>query len=334
MAEHTIACADGDEGYLALIGDDQRAEMARHGIALDWHNGTPADDRDWLARIGQAEGLLLLWSIPDAVIATAPRLKVISWVGTGVATFVNVPLAASRGISVCNTPGYGNNAVAEHALGLMLALARNTPALDAELRAGRWPREEVRGVELAGKVVGVVGLGGIGTRVAQLCGCLGMHVLAWTRRPTPERLRAAGATYADLDELLARSDIVTLHLTHTTETDRLLSAERLQRMKPSALLINTARAELIDGAALAAALQEGRLAGAALDVFIDEPLPPDNPYRGLPNVILTPPVGFRTPEASGRSIQIALDNLIGALTDAPRNVVAPSGSQVDPALGL
>ncbi|MGH9175731.1 MAG: 2-hydroxyacid dehydrogenase, partial [Vicinamibacterales bacterium] len=123
------------------------------------------------------------------------------------------------------------------------------------------------------------------------------------------------------------------------ETDRLLSAARLRRMKPSAFLINTARAELIDATALAAALRDGKIAGAALDVFEQEPLPPENPYRGLPNVILTPHVGFRTPEASGRSIQIALDNLIGALTGTPRNVVEPhrggstSGSQVEPALG-
>jgi D-3-phosphoglycerate dehydrogenase len=320
---YTIVCADGDEGYLALIGDDQRAELARHRIALEWHNGTPASDDEWLARIDDAEGLLLLWSIPDAVLRAAPKLRVVSWVGTGVATFVNIPLAAERGILVCNTPGYGSNAVAEHTLGLMLALARDTARLDGELRAGRWPREEVRGVELAGKTVGVIGLGGIGTRVSQLCAALGMCVLAWTRDPTPERMTAAGATFAELDDLLAAADVVTLHLPHTRETDRLLSAERLRLLKPSALLINTARAELIDEGASLAALRERRIAGAALDVYAIEPLPPDNPWRELPNVILTPHVGFRTPEASSRSVRIALDNLIGALTGAPRNVVEP-----------
>lgn len=321
MATHTIACADGDAGYLALIDAKQRATLAQHGIALDWHNGTPASDAVWLARIGDADGLLLLWTIPDAVMRGCPSLKAIAWVGTGVATFVNIPLANELGIVVSNTPGYGSNAVAEHALGLMLALARNTVALDAELRAGGWPRDDVVGVELAGKTVGVVGLGGIGTRVAQLCGALGMRVLAWTRSPSTERLSEAGATYAELDDLLAASDIVTLHLPHTSDTDRLLSTERLRRMQPRSFIVNTARAELIDEDALVNALCDGRIAGAALDVFAHEPLPSDNPYRGLPNVILTPHIGFRTPEASRRSVAIALDNLIGALTGEPRNVV-------------
>src|SRR5687768_17197654 len=139
MATHTIVCADGDAGYLALIDEAQRAELHRHGIALNWHNGTPGSDAEWLARIGDADGLLLLWMIPDAVMRACPNLKAIAWVGTGVATFVNIPLANDLGIVVSNTPGYGSSAVAEHALGLMLALARNTVALDAELRAGGWP---------------------------------------------------------------------------------------------------------------------------------------------------------------------------------------------------
>lgn len=322
MARSRIVCADGDEGYLALIGDTQRAELARHGIRLDWHNGTPESDAEWLRRIGDAEGLLLLWTIPDAVMRGCPNLKAIAWVGTGVATFVNVPLATELGIVVSNTPGYGNSAVAEHALGLMLALARQTAALDAELRAGGWPREEVRGVELAGKTAGIVGLGGIGARVAQLCGALGMRVLAWTRNPSVERLAETGATFAELDELLRGSDVVSLHLPHTRETDRLLTSERLRLMKPSAFLVNTARAELVDDVALVDALRGGRIAGAALDVFAEEPLPPDNPWRGLPNVILTPHVGFRTPEASGRSIAIALENLVSAFAGEPRNQVS------------
>lgn len=326
MGQYRIVCADGDAGYLGLIDETQRAELARNGIALAWHNGTPDRDEEWLARIGDAEGLLLLWTIPDAVMRGCPNLKAIAWVGTGVATFVNIRLAHELGIVVSNTPGYGSGAVAEHAMGLMLALARNTVALDAELRTGGWPRDDVIGVEMAGKTVGVVGLGGIGTRVAQLCGALGMRVLAWTRNPSADRLADAGATFAELDDLLAASDVVTLHLLHTPDTDRLLSFERLGRMKPTAYLINTARAELLDEDALVNALRDGRIAGAALDVFAKEPLPPDNPYRTLSNVVLTPHVGFRTPESSRRSVAIALDNLIGALTGEPRNVVRVAGT--------
>ncbi|HYI14013.1 MAG TPA: NAD(P)-dependent oxidoreductase [Thermomicrobiales bacterium] len=321
MARHTIVCADGDEETRALIDDALLARLAREGIALAWHNGLPADDDEWLARIGAADGLLLLWSIPDQAMRAAPNLKAIAWVGTGVSTFVNIPLASELGIVVSNTPGYGSNAVAEHTLGLMLALARQTVPLAAAMRAGDWPRENVIGVELSGKTVGVVGLGGIGTRVAQLCGALGMRVLAWTRNPSAERLARAGATFAELDNLLAASDVVTLHLPHTPDTDRLLSAERIGLMARTAFLINTARAELVDEQALIEALRAGRIAGAALDVFADEPLPAGNPWRGLPNVILTPHIGWNTPEANRRSVEMAVDNLIGALTGEARNVV-------------
>jgi phosphoglycerate dehydrogenase-like enzyme len=321
MARYIMVCADGDEETRALIDDALWERLTRRGITLNWHNGIPASNDEWLARIGDADGLLLLWSIPDEVMRAAPNLNAIAWVGTGVSTFVNIPLATELGIVVSNTPGYGSNAVAEHTLGLMLALARKTVPLASAMREGEWPRENVVGVELSGKTVGVVGLGGIGTRVAQLCGALGMHVLAWTRSPSAERLADASATFAEIDDLLASSDVVTLHLPHTPDTDRLLSAVQLHKMKPSAYLVNTARAELVDQEALIGALTEGRIAGAALDVFADEPLPEDNPWRGLPNVILTPHIGWNTPEANRRSVEIALGNLVGALGGEPRNAV-------------
>ncbi|HUG15659.1 MAG TPA: NAD(P)-dependent oxidoreductase [Thermomicrobiales bacterium] len=318
---YTIACADGDEGYRDLIGQEMLDSLDAEGVRVNWHNGTPGDDDEWLRRVGDAEGLLLLWSLPDRVLRESPNLKAVSWVGSGVHTFVNVPLASALGIRVCNTPGYGNDAVAEHTLGLILALARGTVALDAEIRRGDWPRDDVRGVELAGKTLGVVGLGGIGTRVAQLGGLLGMRVLAWTREPTPERLALARATYASLEDLFAASDIVSLHLAPAPEATGIVSASLLRRMQPGAFLINTARAELVDGDALLNALRERRIGGAALDVFSSEPLPPDNPWRALPNVILTPHIGFRTPEASGRSVRMAVDNLARMFQGEPRHVV-------------
>ncbi len=325
MTTHTIVCADGDEDTRALIDDALWERLARQGIALEWHNGVPASDVEWLSRIGDASGLLLLWKVPDAVMRASPNLKAIAWVGTSVSTFVNIPLATELGIVVSNTPGYGSNAVAEHALGLMLALARQTVPLASAMREGEWPRENVVGLELFGKTVGVVGLGGIGTRVAQLCSALGMRVLAWTRNPSVERLSNAGATFAELNDLLATADVVTLHLPHTVDTDRLLSAERIGLLKRTALLVNTARAELVDEDALIDALRDGHLTGAALDVFADEPLPADHPWRRLPNVILTPHVGWNTPEANRRSVEMAINNLIGALTGAPRNVVPVTG---------
>lgn len=318
---HSIACADGDAGYLELIGTELIESLDAQGVRIDWHNGTPTNEAEWLRRIGYADGLVLLWSLPDAVLRETPNLKAVSWVGTGVHTFVNVPLASSLGIRVCNTPGYGNDAVAEHTLGLMLALARNIVAFDTEIRRGGWPREEVRGVELGGRTLGIVGLGGIGTRLAQLGGLLGMRVIAWTRSPTPERLARAGATYAPLDELLANSDFVSLHLAPAPEATGIVSGALIERMKETAFLINTARAELIDEDALQSSLRSGRIAGAALDVFAEEPLPTESPWRALPNVILTPHIGFRTPEASGRSVRMAIENLASLFRGEPADVV-------------
>ncbi|RIK46579.1 MAG: hypothetical protein DCC58_02820 [Chloroflexi bacterium] len=319
----SIVCADGDDEYLRILTPEIERAMTLHGVSVTWHNGAPTSEEDWLERTAGAEGLLLLWDIPDNVLRTHPTLRAISWVGTGVGTFVNVPLATERGIAVCNTPGYGDNAVGEHALGLMLALARNTVALDGALRSGRWPRDEVRGFELGGKTVGIVGLGGIGTRVARLCAALDMRVLAWTAHPTPERLQTAHAVYAELPELFAQADIVSLHLAHTPETTGIVSAELLARMRKHAILVNTARAELVDPAALVDMLRSGRIAGAALDVFDHEPLEPHDPLLQLPNVVLTPHVGFRTPEATRRTITTALDNLLGFFAGSPRHVVNP-----------
>jgi phosphoglycerate dehydrogenase-like enzyme len=316
-----IVCADGDEGYRALLGAPTLDALAAAGIAFSWHNGQPTSEAEWRARLGDADGLVLLWSLPDAVMLASPHLRAISWVGSGVGTFVNVPLASSRGVAVCNTPDYGANAVAEHALGLMLALARDTVAHDRAMRAGEWPRESVRGFELAGKTLGVVGLGGIGARVAALGAMLDMRVLVWTRSPAPGRIAGLAAEYVALEDLFERSDVVSLHLAHRPATTELIGRALLGRMRPSALLINTARAELLDSAALLDALRSGSLAGAALDVFAPEPLPPDDPLRQLPNVILTPHVGFRTPEATRRSIETAVQNLLGYFTGRPQNVV-------------
>lgn len=318
-----IVCADGDEGYRALLGDELLNELGAAGVELVWHDGAPIDEASWLARIGDADGLLLLWTLPDDVLRASAALRVIAWVGSGVGTFINVPLATKCGVAVCNTPNYGANAVAEHALGLMFALARGTVAHDRALRAGGWPREEVLGFELAGKTLGVVGLGGIGMRMAQLGGLLGMRVLAWTRTPSHARLAAVGAAGTSLEALLEQSDFVSLHLAHTPQTEGLIGRHLLGRMRPSAYLINTARAELVDREALLMALRTGAIAGAALDVFAPEPLPVDDPLRELPNVVLTPHVGFRTPEASRRSIEMAVRNLLGFFRGQPRNVVNP-----------
>jgi D-3-phosphoglycerate dehydrogenase len=189
-------------------------------------------------------------------------------------------------------------------------LARDTVALHNQVADGGWPRDDLEGVELFGKTVGIVGFGGIGRRTAQLCAALGMRVLVWTRTPDPARLAGIDAEFVALEPLVEQSDIVSLHLPPTDDTRGMFNRELIERMRPHAFLINTARAELLVEAALLEALRARRIAGAALDVFSTEPLPADHPWRDLPNVVLTPHVGFRTPEASGRSVRMALEQLL------------------------
>ena len=268
---------------------------------------------------------MLGWGLPVAVMRRAPRLEVVSYLGTGAANFVDLAEAVRLGITVCNTPGYGDNAVAEHALALLLALARRVPRLDRGLRqAGRqagWGQSEP-GFELRGRTLGLVGLGGIGARMAELARGLGMEVTAWTRNPSPERAQRHGVTFLALEELLETSDVISLHLLLTPETEGLLGPEELDRMKPDAVLVNTARAELVDQAALVERLRDGRIAAAGLDVFWNEPLSADHPLLELDNVVLTPHVAFNTPEAIAAMMDIAIDNLARYFEGNPINVVA------------
>jgi D-3-phosphoglycerate dehydrogenase len=235
-----------------------------------------------------------------------------------------MPEAVAQGITICNTPGYGDNAVAEHALALLFAVARNIPRLDRTLRTEGWNQLDP-GFELRGKKLGLIGLGGIGSRMAELAGALGMEVLAWTRNLSPERARRSGVTFAPLETVLGESDVISLHLLLTPETQNLLGAAELDRMKPGAVFINTARAELVDEAALIARLRAGRIAAAGIDVYLKEPLPNNHPLLCLDNVVATPHVGFNTPEATMTMVDFGIDNLVQYFAGDPINVVAAPG---------
>ena len=285
-----------------------------------------ADAVEYEARISNATAIMIGWALPVEVMRKAPRLEVISYLGTGAANMIDLDEAAARGITVSNTPGYGDNAVAEHALALLFAAARDVPRLDRTLRTEGWNQLDP-GFELRGKKLGVIGLGGIGSRVAELAGALGMEVLAWTRNPSPERARRSGVTFAPLETVLAESDVVSLHLLLTPETENMLGAAELDRMKPGAVFINTARAELVDEAALVERLRSGHIGAAGLDVYLQEPLPTDHPLLGLDNVTATPHVGFNTPEATMAMVDLAIDNLVHYFAGDPINVVAAPGRQ-------
>lgn len=255
---------------------------------------------------------------PKPVIEQAPALRMICISGTGVED-VDVAAATSRGIAVTNVVGTANRAVAELCIGLMFSVARGIAAQDRSVRRGAW--EARAGTELGGKTLGIVGLSAIGCELISMARALGMRVISWSRNNDPARAEAAGSVAVGLDELLARSDVISLHPRLNAETRGLIGRDAFRRMKPGAILINTARGGLIEEDALVEALKSGRLAGAGLDVFAVEPLPASHPLLALDNVVMTPVSGWNTVDASERMISQSIDNVVAFLAGKPINVV-------------
>lgn len=239
--------------------------------------------------------------MPTELVARCPQLKHIVFLGTGAASYMNVDELNARGVKVHTIKGYGDTAVAEHTVALIFAAARDVARMDREVRSGVWTPQE--GVQLLGKTLGVIGLGGIGAEVARIGKGLGMEVVAYNRTRRPD----AGVPQVDIDTLLTKSDVVSLNLVLNDETRGFLSKERIARMKPGAILVNSARGALADEAALIAALQSGHIRHAGLDVFHAEPLKADHPLAKLPNVTLTSHAAFRTLEASMTLLRRAID---------------------------
>lgn len=239
--------------------------------------------------------------MPTELVARCPQLKHIVFLGTGAASYMNVAELNARGVKIHTIKGYGDTAVAEHTVALIFAAARDVARMDREVRSGVWTPQE--GVQLLGKTLGVIGLGGIGAEVARIGKGLGMEVVAYNRTPRPD----AGVPQVDIDTLLAKSDVVSLNLVLNDETRGFLSKERIARMKLGAILVNTARGALADEAALVAALRSGHIRHAGLDVFHAEPLKADHPLAKLPNVTLTSHAAFRTLEASMTLLRRAID---------------------------
>lgn len=233
--------------------------------------------------------------ITAEVIARGERLKVVGRAGVGVDN-IDVPAATERGIVVVNVPGGNTISTAEHTIALMLAMVRNVPQAMATLKGGKWDKKSYVGMELYGKTLGVIGFGRIGFEVAVRARAFGMKVVAHDPYANPVRAEQIGAVLVDMDTLLRESDIITIHAAKTSETARLIRAQELARMKPTARLINCARGGMIDEEALYDALKNGRLAGAALDVFSVEPIT-EHPLFTLPNVVFTPHLAASTVEA-------------------------------------
>ncbi len=252
-----------------------------------------------------------------ALLEQLPNLRIIAQ--TGNHTYhIDLPAAEALNVIVAKAAGGFSRSAGELAIGLMIAVMRQIPFVDHEVKSGRWPTPMTRA--LRGKTLGIVGLGHVGYHVAKIAAAFEMNVFAWGRRLTAESAAQAGAQYRALDDLLAASDLVSIHATLTEETRGLIDARRLALMRPTAILINTARGPIVDEAALCAALAAGRIAGAGLDVFDQEPLPADHPLSKLANVVLTPHLGWPTDEMYAQFADAAADVLLAYADgkDVPR----------------
>ncbi|ALE17099.1 D-3-phosphoglycerate dehydrogenase [Altererythrobacter epoxidivorans] len=283
-----------------LISDKMDPNAARifeeRGCDVDVITGETPEEL--AARIGEYDGLAIRSStkVTPAILDAATNLKVIGRAGIGVDN-VDIPYASGKGVVVMNTP-FGNSiTTAEHAIALMMALARQIPEANARTQAGEWPKSAFMGVEVTGKTLGLVGAGNIGSIVASRALGLRMKVVAYDPFLTEDRAVELGVEKVDLDTLLSRADFVSLHTPLTDQTRNILSRERLENAKPGIRIVNCARGGLVDEAALKDLLDSGHVAGAALDVFETEPPAKDHPLFGTPNFICTPHLGASTTEA-------------------------------------
>jgi D-3-phosphoglycerate dehydrogenase len=326
-----------------LIADKLSSAAAQifrdRGIETDVKTGL---ERDALIKIiGEYDGIAVrsATKVTEKVIAAANGLKVIGRAGIGVDN-IDVPAATSKGIIVMNTP-FGNSiTTAEHAIALLLALARQIPQADVSTQAGKWEKNRFMGVELTAKTLGIIGCGNIGSIVADRALGLRMRVIAYDPFLSPERAKDIGVEKVELDDLLARADFISFHTPLTEKTKNLLNAETLARTKKGVRVINCARGGLVDEKALRAALDSGQVAGAAFDVFSTEPAT-ENPLFGHPNVVCTPHLGAATSEAQENvALQIAeqmSDYLLrGAISNAVNfpSITAEEAPRLKPYIAL
>src|SRR5471032_527970 len=309
------------------------------GVEVDVRPGL---DKDELAKIiGEYDGLAIRSNtkVTAKLLEKAARLKVVGRAGIGGGS-VDIPAATARGVIVMNTP-FGNSiTTAEHAIAMMFALARQIPSADASTQAGKWEKNRFMGVEITGKTLGIIGCGNIGAIVAERGIGLKMRVLAFDPFLSPERAAQIGVEKVELDDLLARADVITLHTPMTAQTKNILSAENIANTKKGVRIVNCARGGLVDEAALRAALDSGHVAGAAFDVFIEEPATA-NPLFGHPNVVATPHLGASTNEAQENvALQVAeqmSDYLMrGAISNAVNfpSITAEEAPRLKPFIAL
>lgn len=279
------------------------------------------DEAELIRRIDRARVAINIRAharFTEGVFAACRNLKMVSIWGTGTDN-IDLAGAGRHGVTVTNTPGVNAFAVAEHALTLMLAVARRVPRIDREVRAGQWPRELL--TQLLGKTLGVFGTGTIGTRVISLGRAIGMNVLAWSSRGDGAHVATLGARAASKEEILRSADVISLHLRLEPATRGFLSRKDFALVREGAILVNTARGALVEREALLEALTRGRLGGAGLDVFHDEPLKAGDPLLALDNVVLSPHNAGQTPEVIQEGLMRAVKNVENFLAGRPTDVI-------------
>jgi D-3-phosphoglycerate dehydrogenase len=287
-----------------LICDQVEVDRLALGPGIEVDYRPSISHEELLSVVGEYEALIVRsrTKVDRQVLDRAIRLRLIARPGTGLDN-VDFECAKGKGVTVVNSPESPVEAVAEHVMLLMLALSRRVVEADTSTKSGKWEKSSLMGRELKGKVLGVVGLGRIGRRIAEVAKTLGMSILVYDVIVLPgDLLVELGAKVVTLDEVFSSSDYITLHVPMSPETAHMVSAVRLAQMKKGACLINTSRGGVVDETALAAALEEGRIGGAALDVFEKEP--PSGPILSAPNTILTPHIGGQTEEAQANAIVI------------------------------
>lgn len=308
-----LAILDDYQGVTLSLGPWDRLPAS---LAIEVFRDTLADPDALAARLAPFDALLVMRErtpFPRALLERLPKLRLlITTAGRNRA--IDLTACAERGITVSSTPSFGAPTV-DLTWGLILSLMRRIPEQERGLREGRW--QVALGNTLEGKTLGLIGLGNLGGRVAKVGKAFGMETIAWSQNLTAERAAAAGATRVDKAELLARADVVTLHLVLSDRSRGIVGAEDLARMKPSAFIVNTSRGPLIDQAALLAALAEGRIAGAGIDVYDQEPLPPGHPLLAAPNTVLTPHLGYVTEENYRAYFTGAVEAIEGYLAGKP-----------------
>ena len=303
-----------------IQGSPHLTRLADYG-EVELFPDPPGGTADLLRRANGAQVIIntrssVRW--PARALRALPDLRLIATCSIGV-DMIDLAAAAECGVAVCNQPGRTAPVVAEHAVALMFASARRLPERTAAIRSGTWPAGPA--ISLLGKTAGIIGTGHIGAEFARLCTALGMRCLAWTFNPSRQREAELGVEYVGIDRLLAEADVVSLHLRLSPQTQGLIGRREFGLMKTGALFVNVSRGALVDEAALADALESGRLAGAGLDVFDPEPPAPDNPLLHCRNVVLSPHAADMTPEGVDLLNEGAVDNVIAFLEGRPRNLV-------------